>query len=131
MSRRPRCASRLLELWGGVDVLVNNAGISYRAVVEHTDHEDRAHQMDVNFRAPMEMIRHVLPDMRRKRRGKIINVSSVGAMMAMPTMAPYSASKFALEGASESLWYEVRPFGIHVSLVQKSVLQRPSSLACN
>lgn len=103
--------------WGGIDVLINNAGLSYRSVVEHTNPDHHAHQMDVNFRAPMELIRLVLPSMRRKQRGRIINVSSVGGMMAMPTMAPYSASKFALEGASESLWYEVRPFGVHVTLV--------------
>jgi short-subunit dehydrogenase len=56
--------------------------------------------------------------MRAKRAGRIITVSSVGGMMAMPTMAAYSASKFALEGAHEALWYEVRPWGIRVSLVQ-------------
>jgi short-subunit dehydrogenase len=60
----------------------------------------------------------VLPGMRAKRAGRIITVSSVGGMMAMPTMAAYSASKFALEGAHEALWYEVRPWGIRVSLVQ-------------
>jgi hypothetical protein len=56
--------------------------------------------------------------MRGIRFGRIINISSVGGMTAMPTMGAYSGSKFALEGASESLWYEVRPWGIHVSLVQ-------------
>lgn len=104
--------------WGGIDVLINNAGTTYRAVVEHVTEEDRVAQMDVNFRSPMELIRLVLPGMRRKRRGRIITISSVGGMMAMPTMAAYSASKFALEGAHESLWYEVRPWGIRVSLVQ-------------
>ena len=104
--------------WGGVDVLINNAGISYRAVVEHVVESERLAQMDVNFRSPMELIRLVLPGMREKRRGRIITVSSVGGMMAMPTMAAYSASKFALEGAHEALWYEVRPWNIRVTLVQ-------------
>jgi short-subunit dehydrogenase len=104
--------------WGGIDVLINNAGVSYRAVVEHVDERERLAQMDVNFRSPMELIRLVLPGMRAKRAGRIITVSSVGGMMAMPTMAAYSASKFALEGAHEALWYEVRPWGISVSLVQ-------------
>jgi NAD(P)-dependent dehydrogenase (short-subunit alcohol dehydrogenase family) len=103
---------------GGIDILINNAGITYRAVVEHVTEEERIAQMDVNFRAPMELIRLVLPGMREKRAGRIITVSSVGGMMAMPTMAAYSASKFALEGAHESLWYEVRPWGIRVSIVQ-------------
>jgi short-subunit dehydrogenase len=112
--------------WDGVDVLVNNAGVSYRSVVEDaTDREGRA-QMAVNFLAPMGMARLVLPRMRAKRRGHVINVSSVGGMMAMPTMAVYSASKFALEGATEALWYEVRPWNIAVSLVQPGFIHSQS-----
>ncbi|MDX2054660.1 MAG: SDR family oxidoreductase [Polyangiaceae bacterium] len=106
------------ERWGGVDVLVNNAGISFRAVAEHLAAEERMAQLDANFIGPMELVKLVLPHMRGQRYGRIINVSSVGGMTAMPTMSIYSASKFALEGASESLWYEVRPFGIGVSLVR-------------
>lgn len=112
--------------WGGVDVLVNNAGLSLRAVVEHVHDDDRALQMEVNFIAPIELSRLVLPTMRRKRRGRILNISSVGGMMAMPTMSTYSASKFALEGASEALWYEVRPFGVHVTLVQPGFINSDS-----
>ncbi len=104
--------------WGGIDILINNAGIAFRAVVEHVTEEERLAQMDVNFLAPMELIRLVLPAMRAKNEGRIITVSSVGGMMAMPTMAVYSASKFALEGAHEALWYEARPWNIKVSLVQ-------------
>ncbi len=104
--------------WGGVDVLVNNAGISYRAVAEHTPEADRLAQLDANYLAPMALIRLVLPQMRANRFGRILNVSSVGGMTAMPTMGAYSASKFALEGASESLWYEMRPWGVFVSLVR-------------
>ncbi len=104
--------------WGGVDVLVNNAGISYRAVQEHLTEVDEELQFNVNYFAPMRLTRAVLPYMRRQRSGHIINVSSVGGMMAMPTMSVYSASKFALEGASEGLWYELRPWNIRVSLVQ-------------
>ena len=104
--------------WGGVDVLVNNAGLSYRAVVEHVSESERILQMDVNFFSPMELTRLVLPGMRKRRYGRILNVSSVGGMMAMPTMSMYSASKFALEGASEALYYEVKPWGIAVSLIQ-------------
>ncbi len=106
------------ERFGGIDVLVNNAALSYRAVVEHVTNEEGAAQMDANFFGPMALIRLVLPHMRERRFGRIVNISSVGGMTAMPTMAMYSASKFALEGASEALWYEVRPWGINVSLVQ-------------
>lgn len=104
--------------WGGIDVLVNNAGIAFRSVVEHVIEPDHLAQMDVNYNAPMELTRLVLPRMRAQRWGRILNVSSVGGMMAMPTMSVYSASKFALEGASEALWYEVRPWNIHVSLIE-------------
>lgn len=103
---------------GGVDVLVNNAGFTFRAVVEDVSDEDRLQQMNTNFRSPMELIRLCLPNMRAKRKGKIINISSVGGQMAMPTMAVYSASKHALEGATESLWYELKPWNINVTLVQ-------------
>ncbi len=112
--------------WGGVDILVNNAGIAYRSVVEHTTDRERLIQMDVNYRSPMELARLVLPGMREKRAGRILNVSSVGGMMAMPTMAVYSASKFALEGATEALWYEVRPWNIHVTLVQPGFINSDS-----
>lgn len=112
--------------WGGVDILINNAGLAYRAVVEHVNEAERRAQLDVNFRAPMELIRLVLPHMRRQRYGRIINISSVGGMMAMPTMGIYSASKFALEGMTESLWYEVRPWNIKVSLVQPGFIKSSS-----
>src|SRR4029077_15566896 len=94
--------------------------------LEHVSDDERVAQMDVNYLAPMDLIRLVLPRMRAKRAGRIINVSSVGGMMAMPTMALYSASKFALEDACESLWYEVRPWGIKVSLVEPGFIHSDS-----
>lgn len=114
------------EKLGGIDVLVNNAGYCLRGVVEQVNETERLKQIDTNFRAPMALIRKVLPDMRRKRSGHIINISSVGGMMAMPTMSIYSASKFALEGASEALWYEVRPWNIKVSLIQPGFINSDS-----
>lgn len=118
-----RAVIRECRTWGGVDVLVNNAGVAYRSVVEHVLDDERLAQMGVNFQAPMELARLVLPGMRAKRAGRIINMSSVGGMMAMPTMAAYSASKFALEGATESLWYEVRPWNIAVTLIEPGFLR--------
>ncbi|CAM2007699.1 SDR family NAD(P)-dependent oxidoreductase [Acanthopleuribacter pedis] len=112
--------------WGGVDVLINNAGICYRAVIEHLTDRDEQHQFAVNFFGAMHLTRLVLPGMRRRRRGHIINLSSVGGMMAMPTMGAYSASKFALEGASEALWYEMRPWGVSVSLVEPGFVRSSS-----
>ncbi len=112
--------------WGGVDVLINNAGIAYRAVIEHMSPLEAIHQLATNFLGPMELTRLVLPQMRAKRWGRILNISSVSGMMAMPSMGSYSASKFALEGASESLWYEVRPWNIHVTLVQPGFIRSNS-----
>lgn len=114
------------ETWGGVDILINNAGVSYRAVVEHMTVWDELHQFHTNYFGPTNLIRAVLPHMRKIGRGKIINVSSVSGMLAMPTMASYSASKHALEGLSEALWFEVRPLGINVTLVQPGFIRSKS-----
>ncbi len=106
------------KTYGSIDILINNAGVSYRSAIEDMTPEDEQRQMEINYLGPLHLIREALPKMRKNRRGHIINVSSVGGMMAMPTMASYSASKFALEGASEALWYELKPWNIHVSLVR-------------
>lgn len=111
---------------GGIDVLINNAGYCLRSVVEQVNETERLRQIDTNFRAPMALIRKVLPKMREKRSGHIINLSSVGGMMAMPTMSIYSASKFALEGATEALWYEVKPWNIKVCLIQPGFIHSDS-----
>lgn len=124
--QRETLIAELNEIYGGVDILINNAGITYRSVVEHVEEKERIHQMETNFRSPMELTRLVLPKMREKRKGKIINISSVSGMMAMPTMSVYSASKFALEGASESLWYEVKPWNVHVTLIQPGFIRSSS-----
>ncbi len=113
-------------IWGGVQILINNAGISYRSVVEHMTEADEVLQMATNYLGPIGLIRLVLPTMRKQGRGKIINISSVSGMLAMPTMASYSASKFALEGACEALWYECRPLGIDISLVQPGFIRSNS-----
>lgn len=115
------------SVWkSGVDILINNAGISYRSVIEHMDELSEFHQMNTNYLGPMSLIRRCLPHMRLQGRGKIINISSVSGMMAMPTMASYSASKHALEGASEALWYEMRPLGISVTLLQPGFIHSES-----
>ena len=117
-AERQAIVSEIEERWGGVDVLINNAGINLRSVIEHLSEEEDLQQFKTNYFGPLALIRLVLPAMRKKQRGWIVNVSSVGGMMAMPTMGAYSASKFALEGASEALWYELRPWKIAVTLIQ-------------
>jgi NAD(P)-dependent dehydrogenase (short-subunit alcohol dehydrogenase family) len=117
-AERDAAVAAVCARWGGVDVLVNNAGVCFRSVAEHVTDADHHRQLEVNYLAPMALTRLVLTGMRARGHGRIINVSSVGGMMAMPTMTVYSASKFALEGASEALWYEVRPWGVMVTLIE-------------
>jgi short-subunit dehydrogenase len=123
---RKTTLKEVTETWGAVDVLVNNAAISFRSSLEEMEQSEEELQMASNYFAPMALIREVLPYMRSKRSGQIINISSVGGMMAMPTMGSYSASKFALEGASEALWYELKPWGISVHLVQPGFINSNS-----
>jgi short-subunit dehydrogenase len=111
---------------GGIDVLINNAAYLLRAVVEHVGEIQRFKQMDTNFRGPMAMTKAVLPNMRQRQVGHIINISSVSGMMSMPTMSVYSASKFALEGATEALWYEIRPWRLKASLIQLGFINSDS-----
>ena len=123
---RADAASQAEAIWGRVDVLINNAGVAYRTVAEHIDDLAWQHIMETNCRAPLDLAARLLPGMRQRRTGRIINVSSVGGMMAMPTMALYSAAKFALEGLSESMWYEVRPWGISVVLIEPGFIRSDS-----
>jgi short-subunit dehydrogenase len=125
-SERQKLVSEVMAKWQNIDILVNNAGISYRSVVEHMTDSDEILQMTTNYFGPVGLIRAVLPFMREKGRGKIINISSVSGMLAMPTMASYSASKYALEGMSEALWYETKPLGIDVSLIQPGFINSNS-----
>jgi short-subunit dehydrogenase len=82
--------------------------------------------MAVNYEGAMALTALVLPAMRRRRGGRIVQISSAGGLMAMPTMGLYSASKFALEAASEAMYYEVRPFGVQVSLVLPGFINSPA-----
>jgi len=123
---RTALVKEIEEKWKGIHILINNAGISYRAVQEHMTEADEFRQMSTNYLGPVNLIRQVLPGMREQGRGKIINISSVSGMLAMPTMSSYSASKYALEGMSEALWYEVKPLGINVSLIQPGFIRSNS-----
>ncbi|MDR1075016.1 MAG: SDR family NAD(P)-dependent oxidoreductase [Xanthomonadaceae bacterium] len=103
--------------FGGVDVLVNNAGHGYRAAVEEADEQEVAALFASNFFGAVSTIKAVLPGMRARRAGTIVNVSSIGGRLAMPGSAYYSATKFALEGLSDALRKEVEPLGIKVMVV--------------
>ncbi|MFJ4267776.1 oxidoreductase [Paenarthrobacter nicotinovorans] len=106
------------ERFGGVDVLVNNAGYGYRAAVEEGDDADVRALFDTNVFGPVAMIKTVLPGMRSRRSGAIVNISSIGARICPPGSGYYSATKAALEGISGSLQKELAPLGITVTAVE-------------
>ncbi len=103
------------RLAGPIDVLVNNAGYGHEGVVEESSIDDLKRQFDVNVFGAVAMIKAVLPGMRARRAGHIINVTSMGGFITMPGIAYYCGSKFALEGISEALGKEIKSFGIHVT----------------
>lgn len=103
---------------GRIDVLVNNAGAGIGGALELATEEERRWQMDTNFMGMTRVCSAVLPYMRRQRSGRIINISSIAGVVAVPYQGFYSASKAAIEGYSEALAVEVRRFGISVCLVE-------------
>jgi 3-oxoacyl-[acyl-carrier protein] reductase len=103
--------------FGRIDVLVNNAGYGLRANLEETTPSDYQHLLQVNLMGAFYGIRAVLPHMKARRSGHIINVSSVVGVRAMPQSGAYSSTKFAMNGMSESLRIEVAPHGVDVSIV--------------
>jgi len=106
--------------YGHIDVLVNNAGIGYFAAVEESDETEVRKMFDVNVFGLSRMIHVVLPGMRKRHKGFIVNLSSIGGLRSFPSLGYYNATKFAIEGLSEALWQEVEPLGIKVMLVEPS-----------
>lgn len=104
--------------FGGIDVLVNNAGYGYRAAVEEADDADIRRLFDTNVFGAVDMIKAVLPEMRAKRAGSILNISSIGARISPAGSGYYSATTAALEGLSGSLHKELQPLGISVTVVE-------------
>lgn len=112
-------AVRLAEQrFGSVDVLVNNAGYGYRAAVEEGDEKEVADLFATNFFGTLSLIKAVLPGMRARRRGTILNISSIAGRLAAPGSGYYAASKFAIEGLSDALRKEVGPLGLRVMIVE-------------
>jgi NAD(P)-dependent dehydrogenase (short-subunit alcohol dehydrogenase family) len=106
--------------FGALDVLVNNAGYGYRGAVEEASDAEIRELFDTNFFGLVAMTQAVLPGMRARGSGYIVNISSVGGRMAAPGSGFYSASKFAVEGMSDALRKEVNPLGIGVMVVEPS-----------
>ena len=105
-------------VFGSVDVLVNNAGFGYVGALEESEETEIRAMVETNFFGLASMIHEVLPGMRRRRRGSIVNISSIGGLVGFPGVGYYCATKFAVEGLSESLSKEVAPLGIKVLVVE-------------
>jgi short-subunit dehydrogenase len=104
--------------FSGIDVLVNNAGVVYLAAIEEGEDLRIRELFELNCFAVAACTRAVLPAMRARRTGLIVNISSSSGVVALPSLGYYAASKHALEGLTEALWQEVEPLGIKVLLVQ-------------
>jgi NAD(P)-dependent dehydrogenase (short-subunit alcohol dehydrogenase family) len=120
-----RAVDTVLAERGRVDVVVNNAGYALAGPVEDTSLEEARRQLDTNFFGVLRVCKAVLPSMRARGSGLIVNVSSLGGVVGLPFQGLYSASKFALEGLTESLRQEVAPFGVRVTLLQPGDVRTP------
>lgn len=124
---------------GPVDVLVNNAGYGHEGIMEEAPLAEMRRQFDVNVFGAVAMMKAVVPFMRERRRGRILNITSMGGHITMPGIAYYCGSKFALEGISEAAGKELEPFGIAVTAVApgsfrtdwagRSMMRTPRSIA--
>lgn len=114
------CAKAFTDIESGSDIwgLVNNAGFAQAGAVEDVDDDEVRYQLEVNLVAPARTARLVLPGMRRRGEGRIVNISSVAGRISLPLMGWYCASKHGLEAMSDALRMEVAPYGVQVSLVE-------------
>jgi NAD(P)-dependent dehydrogenase (short-subunit alcohol dehydrogenase family) len=106
-----------------IDVLVNNAGYGLFGSIEDVSIEEMKAQFETNFFGVMRVTQLVLPIMRKQKSGTIVNVSSVGGRISLPVLSAYNSTKFALEGLSESMSYELEPFGIKVVIIEPGVIR--------
>ncbi len=112
-------AVRLAEAkFGGIDVLVNNAGYGYLAAIEEGEEDEVRAMFEANVFGLLAVTRAVLPGMRKRRKGHVVNISSVGGLIGFPGIGYYNATKFAVEGISEALAKEAASLGIHVTVVE-------------
>jgi len=115
--------SKIVRNDGKIDVLVNNAGAGMEGPVDSTPMEDLYSLFETNFFGLVRMTKEVVPHMIKKGGGRIVNVSSAAGKISIPFNSAYCASKFAVEGFSESIYYELRPHGIRVVLVEPGVIK--------
>ncbi|RAL24412.1 SDR family NAD(P)-dependent oxidoreductase [Thermoflavimicrobium daqui] len=127
-------ANQVWEEHGRLDILINNAGISVPGAVEEVDFLDWRKQFETNFFGIVYVTKAFLPMLREQKRGQIINMSSGASFLGSPYTAPYTASKCAIEGFSESLRFELLPYGIYVVLIepgfyQTNILKRETNIS--
>jgi NAD(P)-dependent dehydrogenase (short-subunit alcohol dehydrogenase family) len=113
-----KAVSSVQQKSGAIDVLINNAGLVYVGAVEDLRMEDWRRQFETNFFGVIRVTQAVLPQMRERRKGRILMMSSVSGLVTPPTQGAYSASKHAIEALSNALRHELYPFGIHTILIQ-------------
>jgi len=101
-----------------IDVVINNAGYDLMGALEETSIDEIKAQFETNFFGAVRVMQAVIPIMRKQRRGKIVNITSLGGRIAFPLESPYHATKFALEGLSESIQHELEPFGIKIIVIE-------------
>jgi len=123
------CFAALHQKDGQIDVLVNNAGIERHGSVEELPMQEFRATMETNYFGALRCIRQVLPGMRERGSGCIVNVSSVAGKIACSPLAAYTASKFALESLSEALAGEMKPFGVRVTIVEPGIIETPMAQA--
>lgn len=116
----------VVDHFGGLDVVINNAGIIEVGPLEHMQREDFERAMNLHFWAPFDLIMQALPHLRRCGGGRIVNIASIGGRMAVPHLAPYCASKFALVGLSDALRAELARDRIHVTTVTPGLMRTGS-----
>jgi NAD(P)-dependent dehydrogenase (short-subunit alcohol dehydrogenase family) len=119
------CVAGVLDQTGRIDVLINNAGYGLFGGIEEASDAEVHAQFETNYFGMVRLTKAVLPIMRDQHRGRIINISSIAGLLAVPFLGHYSASKFAVEGYTEALHHEVAPLGIHVSLIEPGVVFSP------
>jgi NAD(P)-dependent dehydrogenase (short-subunit alcohol dehydrogenase family) len=119
------CVKAVSSQVGRLDVLVNNAGYESAGALEEVSLDEAKAQFETNFFGVVRMVRAVLPLMRQQKQGQIINISSLSGLSPIPFMGIYSASKFAVEGYTEALRLELKPFNIHVSQIEPGFLKTP------
>lgn len=116
------CIDRIIAEHGKIDVVLNNAGYGLYGAFEQCNEDDVKKQYDVNVFGTMNVCRAILPHMRDWKAGTIINISSMGGKFVIPFYTVYNSTKFAVEGFSEGLWHEAKPFGIKVKVIEPGAI---------